>query len=377
MKIKRYIKTGILKVFQILCGVKDRVVFVSFDGRSYSDNPKAISESLHMIAPDIEIVWAIKQGKKQQIPQYAKMINPENYRRYLKILVTSKCVVTNFAFPVIPKSRKQLFIQTWHGDKAFKKIQYDNPFIEKNFFRAESVEGFCDICVAGSDYGERKFRSAFKYKGEILKVGTPRNDRLVFPDEEEIIYLKNKMGIDINTHILMYAPTIRKNELDSMKVREIDFIKTLGILEERDGHEWKCFLRAHPGTHKLTGIEYNRKIIDVSNYEEMSDLLLMTDFLISDYSSCAGDYALLGRKIILFQADVEDYMKNERSFYYDIKQSPYYVAQSQEDLEMIISTHSDEEFKQNCQNILEFYGDCESGHAAEQVAKRIIDWINN
>lgn len=377
MIIKRCIKKGLLKAYQIFYGVKDRVVFISFDGRSYSDNPKAISESLHTIAPDIEIVWALKRGKEQQMPQYAKVITPENYRRYLKTIVTSKCVVTNFAFPVIPKSRKQLFIQTWHGDKAFKKIQYDNPFVEKNFFRAESVEGFCDICVAGSDYGERKFRSAFKYKGEILKVGTPRNDRLVFPNQEEIISFKKKLGINDNTHILMYAPTIRKKELDSMEVREIDFERTLDILEKRDGCEWKCFLRAHPGTHKLTGVEYSERIVDVSDYEEMSDLLLITDFLISDYSSCAGDYALLGRKIVLFQADIEDYLRNERSFYYDIKQSPYYVAESQEELEMIINTHSDEEFKQNCLDVLKFYGDCESGHAAEEVANRIIDWINS
>ena len=54
----------------------------------------------------------------------------------------------------------------------------------------------------------------------------------------------------------------------------------------------------------------------------MADLLLIADMLITDYSSCAGDYALLKRPMVLYQADRQEYLERDRTFYFDIDESP-------------------------------------------------------
>ena len=86
-------------------------------------------------------------------------------------------------------------------------------------------------------------------------------------------------------------------------------------------------------------------------------------------------FALLRRPLVLYQADRQEYLEKDRTFYFDIDESPYFVAQNQEQLEQIIAGMTAEKAAENCEEILKFYGDCETGHAAEAVAKIIKDWI--
>lgn len=366
--LKKNTRKLLASAVQSVCSLQNTVLFSSFGGKSYSDNPRAVSEKLHALYPEIKISWCIQRSKSQVLPMYVTPIYVEDKGAIIKAYATSKVIVTNYAFPDLKKNPEQFFIQTWHGDRAFKKIQYDNPFISDDYFRPESQPGFCDLCVAGSDYGERKFRSAFRYVGEILKVGTPRDDRLVNPNPQEMGALREKLGVASNTRILLYAPTVRMSKINGLEVKDLDVEKALAALEKRYECPWVCFMRGHPGTKGLVGVQYNEKVIDVSDYEDMADLLLISDMLITDYSSCAGDFALLHRPLVLFQADKEEYMSEERNFYFDIADSPYWVVESQEQLEKIIAACSDEAAKENCDAILKFYGSCETGNSAEAVA---------
>ena len=107
----------------------------------------------------------------------------------------------------------------------------------------------------------------------------------------------------------------------------------------------------------------------------MADLLLIADCLITDYSSCAGDFALMRRPLFLFQDDIEQYKAGDREFYFDMDTSPYLRARSQEELERLIEGTDADAAAQNCDRILEFYKTTESGRAAEETAKRIADFV--
>jgi CDP-glycerol glycerophosphotransferase len=108
----------------------------------------------------------------------------------------------------------------------------------------------------------------------------------------------------------------------------------------------------------------------------MADLLLVSDALITDFSSSAGDYALLNRPLILFQSDYDEYVEKDRGFYFDMNDSPYFIAKNQEELEVIIAKLTEDKVKENCKEILDFYGTCETGKSSEVIANRIIDWMN-
>lgn len=381
--IKLLLIRAYIRLVRLFRGVKrNKAVFVSFNGKSYSDNPRFVSEALHALAPDTEIVWLFvdPEAKRGIVPDYVRCVSDANGWQAYTELATAAVLLSNFGLYKLPKSKKQFFIQTWHGDKAFKKVLYDSDFVTTELHVTEAEPGYCDLAVAGSEYGKRQYESAFRYKGKILMEGTPRNDQLVSGDPARAERLRRTLEISADTKVLLYAPTLRREQATSREaqpIKALDLKATLDTLEARDGCRWICLLRAHPSVVGLAGAGGDARIRDVSTFEDMSDLMTVGDMLITDYSSCAGDFALLGRELVLFQADRQEYLEKDRTFYFDISDSPYLVAEDQQELEAIIAGLTPEKAAENCRQILEFYGDCETGHAAQSVAKIILDWMNN
>ena len=375
-KIKRTMRKFIVNSISYMNRVHSNQVFFSSFTGTYSDNTKAISEALHNLVPDITIVWALKNNNgpnDNQIPDYVKVINQDSVYQFYKAVSSSKVWVSNYSFPYIRKKKEQFFVQTWHGDKAFKVILKDACKPGEDRFVSESIDGYCDLAIAGSDYGEKQYRSAFLYKGKILKVGTPRNDILVRNSENQKKQVRTKLGLT-NEKVLIFAPTFR-NEFQlkhtSQKIEHIDIPRILKLLEKKTGERWICLLRAHPSMAGLSGVDQNKSIVNATGYPDMAELLLASDMLVTDYSSCAGDFALLHRPIVLFQNDRADYIKNDRAFYFNMDESPYIIAQNQAEFEDIIEHHTKKDFEKNCIDILDFYGDHESGNASRAVAEII------
>lgn len=354
----------------------NKVLFSSYNGRSYSDNPREVSERVHELDPGIQIEWILSEtALLEDVPEYVHVVKKEDKEEYFKAIATSKVWVNNAEFPAFPKAEKQKFVQLWHGDRAFKKIMYDSLFVIKEY--QESIKGFCDLAAAGSDYGVNQFRSAMRYEGEILLCGTPRDDVLIHPDKKRIAAARERLGLEPETKVLLYAPTLRMHDTQGKKgqqIQDLDLLQTLEELEKKYPAKWVCLLRAHPGIQTLTGFEENIKIKEVSSYPDMTDLLLITDVLITDYSSCAGDFALCNKPVLLYQSDRSDYLEHYRELYFNMNDSPYYVAESQEELNQIIALLNEEDVKENCKKILDFYHTFESGNAGLKVAERIVEW---
>ncbi len=361
-------------------GQGDTVLFESFDGTSYSDNPRFISEKLHELYPDTEIVWAFRDpsAKKAVVPDYVRTIKRDESFGFFKELASCRVWVNNGTFRYVPKRKGQFFIQTWHGDRAFKKVLNDSGHRDKFNKVSEGIEGYCDLAVCGSSYGEKQYRSAFGYTGKILMEGTPRDDCLIAPDPDRIRETKQKLGVADDAKILLFAPTFRQNNLLGKTKQEtsgIDISRILDVLEEKYGGEWKALLRAHPRLAGLTGNSSDPRITDATGYEDMADLLPASDVLITDFSSSAGDFALLKRPVLLYQPDKKEYESNERALYFKMEDSPFFAAESQQELEDIIRRVSEADVKENCEKILEFYGTRETGKSSEKIAGIIHDVI--
>ena len=266
----------------------------------------------------------------------------------------------------------QIYIQTWHGDRAFKKVGYDNPHQYTRFNRM--LEEKCTLGVTGSDYGDMQFRSAFHYKGELLKVGYPRNDILLRNDPAEGRAIREKLGLSQDVKLLLYAPTFRDTEQKNHEVQKVrlDLNHVLDVLEETTGEKWQCLVRAHYMTRGIPFDDGSGRLIAASAHPEMAELLKISDALITDYSSCAGDFALTRRPIWLYQDDLEDYQTNNRALYFDMKDSPYWVAATPGEMDALIRATTPERARENCDAILRFYGEAETGHAAQSVAEYII-----
>ncbi len=349
-----------------ICGVQPKKVFFSsFKGKHYSDSPRFISEALHELRPDVQIVWQLANG--QDAPSYVRTVRPHTLAA-LREIATAGCIVDNFNRPIyMLKFSDQRYVQTWHGDRGFKKVLCDlpNPI--------DYPDGRqMDLAVAGSDFAVGVYRSAFRYEGEALVCGMPRNDILVNAAAKDILDARARIHLRSETNVLTYAPTFRDATAGRVQPAGFDLEKALAALRDATGQDWIALTRAHDMNRAFS--EQGQDIIDVTDYPEMSDILLATNLLITDYSSSAGDFALLHRPVILYQPDLADFMQDEREMYFDIRRSPYLRAESQDALMEMLSRYPD--LPDRSDAILTFYGAKETGASAKAAAGWISEAID-
>ncbi len=166
---------------------ENRVVFESFSGKSYSDNPKAIYEELQKEKSLYDCIWVLSDGNKE-VPGQAKVVKRLSLAYYY-YLATSKYWVINARMPNYIKKRPEtVYLQTWHGTPLkklaadIKEIRMPGTTTEKykrNFYNESQKWNYL---VSSNDYSSEIFARAFKFNGKILDVGYPRND---------ILYKKN------------------------------------------------------------------------------------------------------------------------------------------------------------------------------------------
>ena len=363
---------AIVRTARLLMGIDhNKVVFDSFRGRSYSDNPRVISERLHERRPETDIVWLIKRNcyarVKPSIPDYVRCVDHHSRRSWLEI-GTARVWVDNFTndseLRGFPKD-KQFYVQTWHGDRPIKKICYDA------FAEGYRLEEECSRVVTGSDFGMRMYRTAFRYQGEYLNVGAPRNDILVRNDPSDVRRVRSKLGVPDGVKLLLYAPTYREDMGIVGKQAQMDLVRVLDILE-RGGEKWQCLYRAHYFSEGIALEAVNGRLVDMTAYDDMSELLLVSDMLLTDYSSCATDYCLLDRPVFMYMADYDEYLAS-RPLYYDPHDTPMLIAHSQEELEKLILETDAAAAARNCAALRQWYGMNETGRATDAVCDYIID----
>lgn len=368
-----YFRT-LMKCAAALKGIDpDKVVFSSFRSTTYSDNPRVISEKLHEMYPQAEIVWLFREPEKKRavVPDYVRIVNATSMQAYFE-LATARVWVDNFAKrSYLPLNReKQVYLNTWHGDRAFKKIGYD--VVEKRYYRLEQD---CHAMIAGSTFGEKMMRSAFGFKGDIIFEGSPRDDRLVNFDPAAAAEIRRKLGVSEDVGLLLYAPTFRDTIADTAaQSATMDLKRTIQALEKKTGKKWLCLFRAHYLQMKGLNLdEVKDLLLDMTKYEDMTELLMIADALLTDYSSCAMDFCLLGRPIYLFQSDIEEYTTKDREMYFEMKDTPFFSVQDQDALEALIDRVGEEEARENCRQICEYFGFRETGRATEAVCEYLIE----
>lgn len=356
--------------------IRPQVLCASFRGRQYADSPRNISEMLHDLHPEIDVIWALNSNDDPYgiVPSYVKAVR-YNSKEYYQALAQCFCFITNNEMrPNIAKRKGQYFVQTWHGDRSFKKVLYDDLDDWNDTYRANVVrdDAVTDICLAASDYGERVYRSAFRYNGEILKIGMPRNDQLLNVSQEKIEKIKKILGIDNNSKLIMYAPTFRDDRMhESCEVVDIDAL--VGWLCSETGETWKGLYRAHS---LGKGIGSNGQILDVSAYPDMSDLLLISDAVITDYSSVSGDYMLMDRPMVLALFDLDDYTRNSRQLSVSLEDVGLPIAKNMDELHSLLINSLQQGKLLGREQAMKYYGVTETGNSTRVVVDLIIEKFN-
>lgn len=304
--------------------LRQLAVFDSFEGRHYSCNPRAIYEELRRRQPELECAWVTLDGQFT-VPNGDRLVLAES-RPHIEALAQARYVVFNDMLPRWFRKRDgQTCLQTWHGT-PLKRIGLD---IDRPRFATglaypdllrQDVAGW-DVLLSQNAFSTSIFRHAFGYDGEIMESGYPRNDPLHHPDRaQRAAAIREQLGLPAGKRIVLYAPTWRDDAVREQGRYRFDLQLDIDAAARALGNDHVLLLRLHTKARStLDPRAAGGFVADVTSYPDITDLYLISDVLITDYSSVMFDFAGTGRPILFFTYDLERYRDTLRGFYFDFE----------------------------------------------------------
>lgn len=328
----------------------DTVVFESYAGRSYSCSPRAVYRQM-LADPrfaEWRFVWALVDPEdtptellREPRTRVVKYESPNYFRAF----GTATYWVVNSMLPAKVRKRPgQKMLQCWHGT-PFKRLRADvlgsrsdinggRDFSRKNRLDVPRFDAF----TFQSAFGEQALSTAFEFDRfnpglERLRLGLPRNAELFRYSSEELAAVKDRLRIDRDKTVVLYAPTYRDDAITSEASysfnQPIDYRRIVDGL----GPDTVLLFRAH---YMITEVpdfaSFDGRIVDVSHMPDINDLYAISNLLITDYSSVFFDYGALRRPVVFFMKDLENYRDNLRGFYLGLTELPGPVTTDEDDL---------------------------------------------
>jgi len=334
MKLKRskYVKKILKLLFYVAAKLpthKKTIVFESFLGKQYSDNPKGIYEHIKKNFPDYKLYWSVDRKYRNNFPTEGFNCLIRFSLKWICIMATAKYWVVNSRLPLwIPKPKHTIYIQTWHGT-PLKKLGVDineihMPGTNTNSYKRNFIyeASKWDYLVSPNAYSTKIFKRAFDFKQTVIESGYPRNDILYTRNNElEIKKIKRQLNIPMGKRVILYAPTWRDDDYYSTGNYKFSLKIDLDQLKAQFEEDFVLLLRMHYLVAEQFELnDYNNFVFDVSSYNDIGNLYLISNVLITDYSSVFFDYANLRRPILFFTYDIEKYRDKLRGFYFNIEE---------------------------------------------------------
>lgn len=363
---------------------KNTIVFESFLGKQFSDSPKAIYEYIKDNYSDYKLYWSFD---RKTYLVYKETIHsvPRLSIKWIFVMARAEYWVTNSRLPIwIPKRKDTIYIQTWHGT-PLKKLGVD---IEEVHLPGTTTEKYkkefiheaskWDYLLSANNYSTDIFRRAFAYDKKVIDVGYPRNDILYnWNNDEKVAQLKKKLGVPFDKKIILYAPTWRDDDYHGIGAYKFNLKIDVSLMKEVLGEDYIILLRTHYLIADSLNLEgYEDFVYDFSHYSDISHLYLISDILVTDYSSVFFDYANLQRPIIFFVYDIEKYRDNLRGFYLDFEHvAPGPFVKTTEKLIKEIKRYEGNDFtiSGRYKTFLEEFCYLDDGNASRRVVNSIFN----
>ncbi len=289
-----------------------------------------------------------------------------------KKLAGSRYIFLNdnfFPLAFMKFSPKNIIVQLWHAPGASKKFGGSVELDSRKILR--KISDNTDYLIVTSKNIKDYYSEAFQIsKYKIKALGLPRMD--YYFENHDLNGLKSefckKYNISADKKIILYAPTFR----DEKRYNNVFDFLNLTEFNDRLGSEYVLALRLHPKIKNFYSDEIasDGQYIDVSDFENEQELMLISDMLITDYSSIMIEYVVLNKPIIFFTYDLEDYLANERGFYYDFKTTvPGPIVYTSDELINIIENNEFDESK------ISDFVKTQFDEIDGESSKRIVDFL--
>ncbi len=367
------IKTVLVHLIQYLLFFlpikKNRIMFYANNRKGYVCNPAVLMEAFRSRHPDeYDLIWVTRYPETCTIRDGITVVRQRSFS-YFRLFLRTKYFITNdMVDEALVKKRGQIFLSTWHGGGAYKKVGSatvkEDPVFEKNFHKWYGrLDYFVSSCRVCTDL----YAEAFGLNRRIfLETGTPRND-IFFESHPEIIKrVRDFYRISNSSKILLFAPSFQMSSPDKENYDLKWLYRTADKLSETTGEDWIILYRSHYFRENAAVLD-NRRLKDGNTYFEMQDLLYTADLLVTDFSSCIWDFALTGRPIILLENRLQDYEQTDRGFFIPYKEWPYLMCRNQSELADVAAASRGKDFSEVYRKHFSDMGSFEQGNACETI----------
>ncbi|RHF67223.1 CDP-glycerol glycerophosphotransferase family protein [Fusobacterium mortiferum] len=383
--IRLILKLGILfllfpiRIFPIK---KNRILLLNsilnFDSK-YGCNPKYITEYiLGNYKNKFEIIYPLgkKQDKNELISKGIKVVELGTLKYYYYAITSKVFITTSGAISYIPFRKKQIVINTWHGGGAYKKMGLDNNKELTYKINCKMIEKKTTYFVSSNKIFSKIIEQALLIpKNKILEIGLPRNDIFFYKNNKIIKKVKKYYNLPDESKIILYAPTYRtKNGNQMLKHElgpyELNYKKILKSLKEKFGGEWHFALRVHPSlVSQLKDIP--KDVINMSDYDDVQELLYASDILINDYSSIMWDFVQTRKPCFIYATDLKEY-ENSAGLYTKPSSWPFPLAETETELLKKIEEFDDMEYQKKIDYYFEWMENFETGEACKKLVNIIL-----
>ncbi|MBN9223620.1 MAG: glycosyl/glycerophosphate transferase [Microbacterium sp. SCN 70-27] len=345
-------------------GLENAVFFESFYGRNAGCNPRAIDRELARVAPNVTRYWSVVD-LSVAVPDGAIPVvegTPQWWRARgsARLLVVNDWLRRRYA-----RRSGQVVLQTWHGT-PLKRLALHRPGFDPRRMLAVLRESRrWDVLLAQNPYGERILRKAYAFlRRPVWVEGYPRNDVLTTGDGAAT---RAALGIAPGERVILYAPTWR-DDRDEI----VDFLDLARLAADTGA---VILVRGHSRTILPGSDAHGERVIDVTAYPDIAELLVVADALVTDYSSAMFDYTATGKPIVFFTPDLEHYREQLRGFYFDLAAyAPGPMVSTQDALtEALAAETVPAEYAERYATWRQRFNARDDGHASERVVARILD----
>ena len=334
------------------------ILFSCYRGRIYGCSPKAIYQEI-LRDPrfsDYKLIWVYKKVSEYRDHPEMERAHLVRYgtKQFYTLLGTAKYWVVNIRVPEhIYVKPEQVYIQTWHGT-PLKRLGCDLKYTtnaqwsETDIFKQYNRDGLlATYFISPSPYTTEKLISAFNLKENnrediVVETGYPRNDILRTHTEADVLAIKERLDIPKDKKAILYTPTWRDNQHESGVGYTYSLQTDFDTLRESLDNDYIVLFRAHYlVANNFDFQKYEGFIYDVSGVDDINDLYIASDMLITDYSSTFFDYSNLFKPIIFYMYDLNEYQNEIRGFYLDLSELPGPIIETENELVSAIKNVAD------------------------------------
>lgn len=357
------------------------VYLQSYTGVAATDSQRAIHEELRRSRPDLTVYWGVADTTTQ-VPEGGVPVLMQS-REWYRVLATARYLCSNIDFDRwVTKRPGQRILQTFHGYPAksmgirlWEAKQFTPRRIAAELARTSDD---WDLILTPAPEMDVHYRTEYSYDGPIESAGYPRDDLLVSPAAEDVRRAaRARLGVDETATVVLYAPTWRDDLATSYRSAAIVQHLDLESATARLGEEYVFLMRGHR-FHAKGARRSGRtaRLIDVTDYPEINDLILAADAAVLDYSSLRFDFALTGRPMLFLVPDLHTYTGGVRGFLYPFEESApgpligdaEEVVERLRDLDAVRAEFADDYARFNAR-----FNYLQDGKAAERVVKRFFN----